>query len=214
MENDLALLNEKVDGLVAYFEEQQKRQQAFDELKDDLIPIANQMIKISIDELAEIGTEFSGEDLLFLLKRVLRDTKLLIKTLNHLEALMGMADEINILGKQIFSSTVEKLDEFERKGYFRFANQSIKLMDRVVEEFDEAGMDQLADNIGPMMKTAKKITQPEVIGLADRALDALMQNEQDQNPPSMMQILGKMRDPYVRKGLSKMLSLLEAVGAG
>ena len=214
MENDLALLNEKVDSLVAYFEEQQKRQQAFNELKDDLIPIANQMIKISIDELAEIGTEFSGEDLLFLMKRVLRDTQLLIKSLNHLEALMGLADEANILGKQIFSTAVEKLDELERKGYFKFANQSIKLMDRVVEEFDEDSMDQLADNIVPMMKTVKKITQPEVIGLADRALDALATNEHDKKPPSMLQILGKMRDPDVRKGLSKMLSLLEAVGSG
>jgi len=214
MENDLALLNEKVDSLVAYFEEQQKRQQAFNELKDDLIPIANQMIKITIDELAEIGTEFSGEDLLFLMKRVLRDTQLLIKSLNHLEALMGLADEANILGKQIFSTAVEKLDELERKGYFKFANQSIKLMDRVVEEFDEDSMDQLADNIVPMMKTVKKITQPEVIGLADRALDALATNEHDKKPPSMLQILGKMRDPDVRKGLSKMLSLLEAVGSG
>ena len=45
-----------------------------DELRRDLMPIANQMIKLTIDELAEIGSEFQAEDLLFLLKRLLRDT--------------------------------------------------------------------------------------------------------------------------------------------
>ena len=44
----------------------------------DAIPVVNHMVKLSIDELAEIGTDFQLEDLTFLLKRVLRDTRLLV----------------------------------------------------------------------------------------------------------------------------------------
>ena len=44
--------------LSIYFEEQQKRQQAFNELKDDLIPIANQMIKITIDSVTHIKEDW------------------------------------------------------------------------------------------------------------------------------------------------------------
>ena len=72
MANDLAQLHQKIDLLtnqVAYLTEQtevqQRRQQEFDELKQDMIPIANHMIKLSIDELADVGQEFEVEDLLF-----------------------------------------------------------------------------------------------------------------------------------------------------
>ena len=54
MENDVALLHQKIDALtsqVAYLtkqaEVQQRRQQEFDELKQDMIPIANQLIRLS-----------------------------------------------------------------------------------------------------------------------------------------------------------------------
>ena len=77
MDNDVALLHQKIDSLskqVAFLAEQakiqQRRQQEFDELKQDMIPIANQLIKITINELAEIDPEFEIEDLFYLLKRV------------------------------------------------------------------------------------------------------------------------------------------------
>ena len=61
---EIALLHEKVDRLTALLEAQERRQQAFEELKQDMIPIVNNAIKLSIEELAEIGTEFKLEDLL------------------------------------------------------------------------------------------------------------------------------------------------------
>ena len=107
MDKELALLHEKVDlltnqmkVLTDHAEIQQRRNQDFDELKGDLIPIGNQLIQITIDELAEIGTEFELEDLLYLLKRVLRNTQLILAMMDRFEALMGIADEVELLGKQ------------------------------------------------------------------------------------------------------------------
>ncbi len=125
MDKELALLHEKVDLLTSQMkvltdqaEIQQRRNQDFDELKGDLIPIGNQLIQISIDELAEIGTEFELEDLLYLLKRVLRNTQLILAMMDRFEALMGIADEVELLGKQVFSTTVETLDRLEQEGFF------------------------------------------------------------------------------------------------
>ena len=75
MDKDLALINEKLDQLtlqIAYLteqaESQQRRSREFDELKADLIPIGNQLIHLTINELEEIGTDFELDDLLYLLK--------------------------------------------------------------------------------------------------------------------------------------------------
>ena len=58
MDNDLALLHQKIDYLTEQLEVQKQRQQELDALKNDLMPIANHMVKLSIDELAEIGSEY------------------------------------------------------------------------------------------------------------------------------------------------------------
>ena len=132
MDKDLALLHEKVDQLTTqvalltdHAEIEQRRHRDLDELKDDLIPIGNQLIQLTIDELAEIGTEFEMEDLIFLLKRVLRNTQLILAMMDRFEALMGIADEVDLLGKQVFSTSVEALDRLEREGFFAFARESL-----------------------------------------------------------------------------------------
>ena len=114
MDKDLALINEKVDQIALQMaflteqaETQQRRAREFDELKADLIPIGNQLIHLTINELEEIGTDFELDDLIFLLKRVLRNTHLIMTMMDRFESLMGIADEVEILGKQVFSSTVE-----------------------------------------------------------------------------------------------------------
>ncbi len=67
-----------------------------DQLKDEIIPIGNQLIQLTIDELVEIGTEFEKEDFVFLLRRVLRNTQLILAMTDRFDRLMGIADEADI----------------------------------------------------------------------------------------------------------------------
>ena len=117
MNKELIALNQKVDRLAEqlqyltdHAEVQSRRAQEFEELKADLIPIGNQLVNLTIQELEEIGTEFELEDLLYLLKRALRNTNLILSMMDRFEALMGIADEVELLGKQVFSTIVEELD--------------------------------------------------------------------------------------------------------
>lgn len=98
------LLLERLDRIEAYLAEQRQRADDLEELKRDLIPIANQMVHLAIDELAEIGSEFRVEDLFFLLKRLLRDTHLLLSALDQLESLMGLSEEMKRLMKPVFNT--------------------------------------------------------------------------------------------------------------
>ena len=93
MDNELAQINQKLDFLMAQFETQREGQQAMKELVDDAVPIVNHVIKLSIDELAEIGNDFELNDLLFLIKRVLRDTRMLVGLLDQLESVVEFAEE-------------------------------------------------------------------------------------------------------------------------
>ncbi len=213
MDKDLAVLNQKVDTLIAYMEQQQKQQQAMQEFQADMIPIANHMVKLTIDELADIGNEFRGEDLLFLLKRVLRDTHLLIRMMDYLEGAMGFADEAELLGKQVFNQAVEKLDEMEHKGYFAFAAQGLDMVDRIVTEFSQEDAQALADNIVTIIKTVRNMTQPDIMALANRTVDVMRQEQPPESAPSAFSLLRDLGDPQVRAGMSRMLNMLKTLGA-
>ncbi len=156
-------IHEKLDYLVVKMEDYWQRQEELEELKNDLIPVANHMIKLSIDELAEIGSEFQLEDLLFLLKRLLRDTPLLVDLLTRVESMADLFDEVVPIGNQAFNQGVELLDHLERQGYFSFARSSWKIVEHIVSEFSEEDVNALGDNIVLILNTIKDMTQPEIM---------------------------------------------------
>jgi uncharacterized protein YjgD (DUF1641 family) len=218
MENDLTSLHQKVDKLTeqvailtSHQEVQKRRQQEFDELKQDMIPIANHMIKLSIDELAEIGDEFQLEDLIFLLKRVLRNTNLIMAMFDRLEALMGIADEAQILGKQVFNYSVEELDRMERMGYFGFAQETWRIFERIMTEFTEDDVRALGDNIVTILTTIRNMTQPEIMTLANNALGAIQQEIPTTERISTFALLRELGNPKVRRGMARMINLLKAL---
>ncbi len=217
MSTDLVTLEQKIDLLtsqVVYMNEQleaqRKRLQAFDELKQDLVPIFNHMFKLSIDELAEIGSDFEVEDLLFLLKRLLRDIPLLIKLLDRLEGLMDLADESAGLGKQVFNNVVEKLDQLERQGYFAFAHEAGYVLERIVTEFSEEDVRALGDNIVTILTTIKNMTQPEVLAIANQAVNTI-QEEPPADELTTWGLLRELGDPKVRKGMARLLNMLKVL---
>ena len=189
MDKELTSLHQKVDVLteqMAFLTEQAasqaRRSQDFEELKADLIPIGNQLVNLGIRELEEIGTEFELEDLLFLLKRVLRNTHLILVMMDRFEALMGIADEVELLGKQVFSTIVEEMDRLERAGTFSQGGELLRSM-----------------------------SDGETLGDLNRALQAFRSEPKDP-PPSLFNILQETNQPEFRQGLSRLIHVLKALG--
>lgn len=192
MEKDLALLHSKVDQLteqVAFLfdqaHDQQRRGQEMDELKADLIPIGNQLVNLTIQELEEIGADFELEDLLYLLKRALRNTHLILSMMDRLEAAMGIADEVELLGRQVFSAAVEYLDRLERAGTFQ--------------------------QTGDLLRS---LSDGETLADLNRALVAFQSPSADQGPPpSLVGLLRQLNQPEARRGLERLVKAINALGS-
>ena len=188
MDKDLALLHEKLDYLTEQLEAQRQQQEGINELMHDAVPVVNHMIKLSIDELAEIGSDFQLEDLLFLLKRILRDTHMLVGLLDQVEAVADLAEEGQVMGKRIFHQVTMELDRLEREGYFQFAQAGWSVAERAVKEFDAQEMEAA----GNRMIEAFKEEPPEKV--------------------SLFALLRAMGDPKVRRGLYRSMNLLKVIG--
>lgn len=207
---DLETLHQKIDLIAEQLEAQQRRQLELQDLQHDLLPIMNHMIKLSIDELAEIGNEFELEDLLFLLKRVLRNTRLIRRLMDMVEGGAGLLDELEPIGMQAFSTTVATLDRMEREGYFAFAQEGWHIFERIVTEFSEEDVRALGDNIVTILTTVRNMTQPEILSLANDAISAINPQEEIEDV-STLRLIRELGDPRVRRGMARLLNMVKAL---
>lgn len=213
----LVELNSKVDLLgeqVAFLAEearlQRQRRQEWDELKSDLTPVANEFFQVSVRQLDEVESYVQLEDIVRLMKRLMRNTRNLEQMLDQLEGLAELGREISPLSQDVFLLLMTRLDEMERKGYFTFLQGGMAVMDRIVEHFDEEDVRQLGDNIVLILETVKEMTQPEVMQLLQNTAH-VMREEAVADNVSMLSILRQLNDPAVRRGLSKTLAVLRTV---
>lgn len=216
-ETTLAELNQKLDRLVTQVEflteeahRQKRRQQEWDELKDDLIPIGNDIFRLSVEQLEEIEQHVQIEDVLRLFKRLLRNTRTLEQMLDQLESVSELWQDVSPLTQDMFCTVLTRLNELEQKGYFVFLQGGLDIADRVVTSFTQEDVQQLGDNIVLILQTVKEMTQPEIMTMLRQT--ALSIKDEEPVDTSLWSILRQMNDPAVRKGLAKTLQILKSVG--
>ena len=216
-EANLAELNQKLDRLVTQVEflteeahRQKRRQQEWDELKDDLIPIGNDVFRLSVEQLEEIQQHVQIEDMLRLFKRLLRNTRNLEQMLDQLESVSELWQDVSPLTQDMFGTIMTRLNEMEQKGYFVFLQGGLDIADRVVTSFTEEDVQQLGDNIVLILQTVKEMTQPEIMSMLRQTAHTI--KEEEPVDTSLWSILRQMNDPAVRKGLAKTLQVLKSVG--
>jgi uncharacterized protein YjgD (DUF1641 family) len=208
MDNDLALLHAKIDRLTEIAEAQRKRQEQLEELAHDLLPVANQAVKLTIEALADIGNESKTTELVFLFKRVMRDTQLLNDLLGRAEAAVELMDDVLPLSKQMMRPAIEVMGQLEAKGYFGLARGGYAVAEKVAANYTEADLRALAENMPALLTLARNVTKPELLKLANDAVAAVSAPSET---VSLWQLAGVMFDAKMRQGLGRMLKLVKVM---
>lgn len=217
MDKAIVELNQKVDALtsqVTFLAEearlQQRRRQEWDELRNDLTPVVNEVYHLSVQQLEEVESYVQLEDLLRVLKRLMRNTRNLDQMLDQLESLADLSREISPLSQDAFLVLMTRLDEMERKGYFDFLRGGMGIIDEIVTNFSQEDIRQFGENVVLILQTVKEMTQPEVMHMMRSTANVMREQEIDDNI-SMFSILRQLNDPAVKRGLAKTLMVLRTV---
>ena len=210
-------INRKLDVLTAQMEAlgneaaiQRQRRDAWVELLEDVRPVTNQAFEMVVKQLDEVDEYVDLGDLGHLAKRILRNTRNLEMILDQLESMMELVRDATPIGRSAVFSLMEKMEEFDRKGYFEFVQEAFGIFDEIVESFTKEDVRALGENIGLILQTVKEMTQPELMGMVRRT--ALTVREQE--PPediSMFALVRQMRDPAVKRGMAKALMTLRSL---
>jgi uncharacterized protein YjgD (DUF1641 family)/uncharacterized protein YukE len=217
MEQAVAELNQKVDALSAQVEflaeearQQQRRRQEWDELRSDLTPVAGEVYRLSVQQLDEIEGYVQLEDIIRVLKRLMRNTRNIEKMLDQMESISELTGELAPLSEGMFLTLMTRLDEMERKGYFTFMQGGMEILDTVVSNFTEDDVRQLGENVVLILNTLKEMTQPEIMQLLSSTA-SVMREEDLPEKVSMLYLMRQFNDPAVRRGLAKTMNVLRTV---
>jgi uncharacterized protein YjgD (DUF1641 family) len=184
------------------------------ELRDELTPRVNEAVKALIVELADIEADFQLEDLLFFIKKAMRNVRNLTYSLDQLKNIIDFA----LIAEPLLKSTVPQIifymDDLERKGVFNLLSTSLEIIKKTAETYTAEDMTQIGDGLVRLLGIVKKLTTPEALELLDRAAEVPSRVDLSRTKPAgAWGMLWAMGNPDVKDGLGVLLELTKGLSA-
>lgn len=216
LEAKIDALTEQVAFLAAEAHEARRRREVWSELQEDVMPIAGDVLEVVSKELDELSADVQISDFTDLLRRLVRVAPILDNGLRYLEMFSELFQDMMPLTEHAMDVATDRLVTLDQKGYFTFAKSGLHVVDRVVTSFSEEDVEALGDNVVLILETIKEMTQPEVMAVLYRMIEAVQRQqsqmaEEPQEAPSLFALARKIRDPEIRRGMSRALDTLSAV---
>ena len=114
-----ALIMERLDLLEQKIDPVADSAKSIKELREQLAPRVNEAVKALIIELADLEADFQLEDLIFLIKKIMRNIKNLNFALEQLKNLIDFSRAVEPLLKSTVPQIIAVLDELEQKGILK-----------------------------------------------------------------------------------------------
>lgn len=182
MQQQIYELNQKVDLLLEYINEQRQKRQVLDDLADDLYRIGNDAFKTAVKEFDDRGIELDMDQLKLLLFKFIRNIETFNTLLTMLESITDLAKDVSPILKEVIIDLTHEMERLENAGVF----DSLKTI--------------LNNITNPQfLETIAHITTI----LANTKPDAKLDNK------SLFKIMKEMRSPEVRRGLSYGLRIVK-----
>jgi len=129
-------------------------------------------------------------------------------------ALEDLEADLTHVAKEAFPAAVAKMEEFERKGYFRFAKQMGGIAEALVTSHSGSDLDQARDSIPQLIGLLRELTRPEVL----QALEAIVYGfgevqAVEKKDVSMVNLIREANTQDARRGFDILVKFLKVVGA-
>lgn len=220
MDSQLEELNRKIDALTAqvtYLSEKAREaelaRRSGDELLETAMPIARGAMDLVGTELEDVQEYLDPEDLIRLLKKVIRHAPQMEMLLDQVDGITDLIDVVGPITKEGMDKATSLVEELDRKGYIAFGRGGLRMVDNIVCNFTEDDVTKLGDNIVLILNTVKDMTQPEIMTFVRNTLLVAEAEVQKPVDTSLGSLIKQMNDPAVRRGLALTLRVLHVVGA-
>ncbi len=215
IQNQIDEINKKLDILLDEMLIQKSRRQSMDDLVDDLNIIGKDAFNTAVVELDKAGIEVDSECVTRLGIKLLKNTSTFNQMIDRLESINDFLKDAEPIVRQMGLDTINKLAEFERKGYFEYLKALAELGENIIKNYSAEDIKLLSENTETIFNIVKNLTNPEFLKKADKITNALnnLSIDDKTDNKSLFKILKEINSPEVRKTLSYSLRLIKDVSS-
>jgi len=206
------MILERLDRLESQIAPLTASAKAIGELREELAPRVNEAVQALIVELADVEADFQLEDLLFLVKKMMRNVRNLDFALDQMKNLIDFALTAEPLLKSSVPQVITFLDDLEQRGVLRLLATSMEVLKKVGASYSAEDLQQTSDGMVRLAGILKKLTAPEALDFLDRSADLPSRVNIAEAPAvGAWGMLRGMGDPQVQQGLGVLLELTKGL---
>lgn len=213
MSSNEELIMERLDHIEAQLAPLTGTFKSFIELKDDLTPLAYHSMQLVANELEDVESSFNLEDLLMLLKRMVRSVRSYIYSLDQLENIIDFVTTAEPLLKSSVPQIIHYLDEMEQRGVFRMIKATLDIRAKIAAAYTPDDIEQIGDGVVALLGVAKKLSDPKTIAFLDKIAEIPAQvdltTSKDVGP---FGLLWTSSSKEVKEGLGVLIELTKGLG--
>lgn len=212
IQTQIDTLNDKVDLILEYVNNQRLKSQAVDDLIADVSIVGKDMYDSAVTELDNRSIEIDPEDVKMIALKLVRNVRNINNVLDTFESTADFLKDASPIMNEMIIDMIKKLHEFDQKGYFEFFAEAGNILDNVVTHFSQEDVRLLADNIVPMLETVKSLTQPEMLKSVNNAVKIFSRLEMDSTPEySIWKLMREMNKPEMKRAIGFMVTFMKSM---
>jgi len=206
----IAELNQKVDTILDYVNQQRLKSQAVDDLVADASIIGKDVYDSTVKALDDHEVVLDPDQLRELGIRVAQNVGNFNTVLDTLGSAMDLMKDVGPIANEVIIDSTKKLHEFEQKGYFEFLHEFGAIIDNIVTHYEINDVRMLADNVVTILDTVKNLTQPDMLQSIDNAVKVFA-NMETKNVPeySIFRVMREINKPEMKKAWGFLFTFLK-----
>ena len=216
-ENNMQLqineINRKLDLVLEHVEQQRLKREVVEDLVEDLSIIGKDAFQNTVVALDKAGVELDSDALASLGIKLIRNVGTFNEMMEMLESANDFMKDVSPIIRQIGLDTIEKLAEFERKGYLDYIAELGKMMGKITETYTIDDLKNITNNMDVISNIMKNLSKPELLIAAEKATSIIANTKMDDSldDKSLLKLYKELKTPEVRKTLFFSLRLLKEI---
>ncbi len=205
-------INRKLDIVLDEIVAQKETRQSIEDLTADLTIISKDVFASTVTELDNAGVEVDGEGVKLLVLKLFRHIDTLTDLFDMLESGKDLLADLTPIIQQVGLDSIHMMNDIEKKGYFDFIRQSMKIFDNIITHFSSEDVQLLADNIVTILETVKNLTQPDMLKAINSALIVYKSIDlENVEEYSIFRALREMNSKEMKRGIGFMITFLKNI---
>ena len=213
MQQEILMLNSKLDLVLEEMQLQRRKRDEVEDLLTDFSYIAKDIFQTGVIELDRAGVEVDAESVTRLGIGLIKNIGSFNQMLGMLESMMDLAKDVEPIIRQVGLDAINKMAEFEQKGYIDFVKQLGNVAEKFMNLYTAEDLKRLSENMDKITAIIGNLTQPYVLVALEKASRVFAETKPDPllDNKSLFKLFKEINSAEIRQSMSYMLRLIKSL---